>query len=132
MSVQEVIGVAAELFVWIGLGGATLCLVTFLLVGAFLGRTISSEGVLAESESGTQVRWLADDGLLRSRPLTDSEVAGVTNPDELLVYYRQRSPDLVDLQPIDHAEGVLRMLGLILLGVGVVAAITSLVVMVLS
>lgn len=129
---QEVLGIAAELFIWIGLGGAALCFIILLLVRAVQGKSVSSEGVLAESDAGTQLRWLADDGLLRSRPLTEAERAEVTDPDELLVYYRRRSPDTVDLQPVDHAEGVLRMLGLILLGVGVLAMIISFVAMVAS
>ncbi|MEX1077669.1 MAG: hypothetical protein WED09_00995 [Homoserinimonas sp.] len=131
-SVNEVIGIAAELFIWIGLGGSALCFFSLLLVRAFQGRPVSSEGVLIETDTGTQLRWLAEDGLLRSRPLTEVEAAETADPDDLLVYYRHRSPDLVELQPVDHAEGVLRMLGLILLGVGVIAMITSFVAMVLS
>ena len=128
---QEVLGIAAELFIWMGLGGAALCFVILLLVRAFQGKSISSEGVIAESENGMQLRWLADDGLLRSRPLTEAERAEVGDPDELLVHYRRRTPDTVELQPVDHAEGVLRMLGLILLGVGVLAMLVSFVVLAL-
>lgn len=128
-SVQEVIGVAAELFIWIGLGGAAVCFISWLLVRAAQGKPVSSEAVLAESDTGTQLRWLAEDGLLRSRPLTEQERAELGDPDELVVHYRHRSPDLVGLQPIDHAEGVLRLLGLILLGVGVLAIVVSFVTM---
>ncbi|MHA6668962.1 hypothetical protein ACX3O0_08840 [Homoserinimonas sp. A447] len=130
-SAQEVLGIAAELFIWLGLGGAALCFLILLFVRAFQGKSVSSEGVLAESEDGTQLRWLADDGLLRSRPLTEAERAEIGDPDELLVYYRRHSPDTVDLQPVDHAEGVLRMLGLILLGVGVLAFLVSFVALLL-
>jgi hypothetical protein len=131
-SVQEVIGVAAELFIWTGFGGAAVCFFILLLVRAFHGKPVSSEGALAESDSGPQLRWLADDGLLRSRALTDSEQAEVGDPDELVVYYRRRSPDTVDLQPVDHAERVLRLLGLILLALGVVATVVSFIAMVVS
>ena len=130
-SPQEVIGIAAELFIWTGFGGAAFCFIILLMVRAFQGKPVSSEAALAESESGTQLRWLADDGLLRSRPLTEAEQAENLDADELLVYYRRRNPDTVDLQPVDHAERVLRMLGLILLGVGVVAFIVSFVAMAL-
>ena len=131
-SAQDVIGVATELFTWVGFGGAALCFLGLLLVRAILGRPVSSEGALAETDDGTQLRWLADDGLLRSRALTTSEAAEATDPDELLVYYRRRTPDTVELQPVDHAERVLRLLGFILLGVGVVATVLSVVVLVIS
>lgn len=131
MSAQEVIGVASELFIWVGLGGAALCFIGLLLVQAVQGRQVTSEGVLVETPSGTHLRWLAEDGLLRSRPLAEFEQEHAANPDELRVYYRSRSPDTVELQPLDHAEGVLRLLGLILLGVGVVAFIASFVAMLL-
>jgi len=131
-SVQEIIGTAAELFIWLGLGGAALCFLILLVVRAVQGRPISSEGVLTQTPTGTHLRWLADDGLVRSRPLTELEAKEATDPDDLFVYYRRRSPDTVELQPVDHAEGVLRMLGLILLGVGVVAMLTSLVAMVIG
>lgn len=130
-SAQEVVGIVAELFIWIGLGGAALCFLSLLLVRAFQGTPVSSEGVLAETATGTQLRWLAEDGLLRSRALTEFETADEIDPDELLVYYRRRSPDTVELHPVDHAEGVLRMLALILLGVGVLAMVTSFVAMVI-
>jgi hypothetical protein len=128
-SVQEVVGIGAELFIWLGLGGGALCFLILLLVRAVRGTATSSEGVLTETPSGTQLRWLADDGLLRSRPLTESEATEDKDLDELFVYYRRRSPDTVELEPVDHAEGVLRMLGLILLGVGVLAMLISFVAM---
>ena len=131
MSTQEVIGVAAELFIWIGLGGAALCFGILLLVRAVQGGQVTSEAVLVETPAGTHLRWLAEDGMLRSRPLADFEEQHASNPDEVRVYYRRRSPDTVELQPIDHAEGVLRLLGLILLGVGVVASVASFVAMVI-
>ncbi len=131
-SAQDVVGIAAELFTWIGFGGAALCFIALLLVRAFQGKPVASEGVLVETETGTQLRWLADDGLMRSRALTDVEAQGTIDPDELLVYYRRRSPDTVELERVDHAERVLRMLGLILLGVGLVASLVGLVVLVVG
>lgn len=131
-STQDIIGVVTELFTWIGFGGAVLCFLSFLSVRATLGRPVTSEAALAETEEGTQLRWMADDGLLRSRALTQSEALDSTDPDELLVHYRRRRPDAVELQPVDHAERVLRLLGLILLGVGVLATVVSIVVLVVS
>lgn len=131
-SAQDIIGIAAELFTWIGFGGAALGFLGLLIVRASLGKPISSEAALAETEDGTQLRWLADDGLLRSRALTDDEASEASDPDELLVYYRRRTPDTVELQPVDHAERVLRLLGFILLGVGVLATVVSLVTMAVS
>jgi hypothetical protein len=128
-SVQDIVGIAAELFIWLGLAGAAVCFLSLLMVRAVRGRPSTSEGVLVETPSGTHLRWLADDGLLRSRPLTEFESTDSKDADDLFVYYRHRSPDTVELQPVDHAEGVLRMLGLILLAVGVVAMIASFVAM---
>ncbi len=130
-SAQDIIGIAAELFIWLGFGGAALCFLILLVVRAVQGKSVSSEGALAETDTGTQLRWMADDGLLRSRPLTESERQEIDDPDELLVFYRRHSPDTVELQPVDHAEGVLRMLGLILLGVGVLAFLLSFVALLL-
>jgi hypothetical protein len=128
-SAQDIIGVAAELFTWIGFGGAALCFISLLVVRASLGKPVSSEGVLAETEDGPQLRWLADDGVLRSRKLTASETADATDPDNLFVYFRRRTPDRVELQRVDHAERVLRLLGFILVGVGVVATVVSVIAM---
>ena len=130
-SAQDILGIAAELFIWLGFGGTALCFLILLVVRAVQGKSVSSEGALAETDTGTQLRWMADDGLLRSRQLTESERAEITDPDELLVFYRRHSPDTVELQPVDHAEGVLRMLGLILLGVGVLALLLSFVALLL-
>lgn len=130
-SAQDILGIAAELFIWLGFGGAALCFVILLVVRAVQGKSVSSEGALAETDTGTQLRWMADDGLLRSRQLTEAERREIDDPDELLVFYRRHSPDTVELQPVDHAEGVLRMLGLILLGVGVLAFLLSFVALLL-
>jgi hypothetical protein len=130
-SAQDILGIAAELFIWLGFGGAALCFLILLVVRAVQGKSVSSEGALAETDTGTQLRWMADDGLLRSRQLTESERLEIDDPDELLVFYRRHSPDTVELQPVDHAEGVLRMLGLILLGVGVLALLVSFVALLL-
>ena len=117
------------MFTWIGFGGAALCFLGWLIVRASLGKPVSSEAALAETDDGTHLRWLADDGVLRTRKLTASETAEATDPDELFVYYRRRTPDSVELQRVDHAERVLRLLGFILLGVGVVATVVSVVAM---
>lgn len=131
-SLHSAIGNLAELFTWIGVILGGLCFLTLLILRAVRGYPVSSEAALIETPTGTQLRWLAEDGLLRSRPLADFELAEITDPDELHVYYRKRYPDTVEIQQVDHAEKLFRMLGLIFLGVTVVAVVTSFVVMLLG
>lgn len=126
------IGNLAELFTWIGLALGGLCFLILFILRIARGYPVRSEAALTETPNGVQLRWLADDGLLRSRALADFEAAEIDDPDELHVYYRKGSPDRVEIQQIDHAEKLFRMLGLIFLGVTVVAVVASIVVMLLG
>lgn len=130
-STHAAIGTLAELFTWIGVTLGGICFLTLLILRLVRGHPVVSEAVLADTPTGPQLRWLAEDGLLRSRPLADFESAEITDPDELHVYYRRRRPDTVEIEQIDHAEKLFRMLGLIFLGVTVVAVVVSVVVMLL-
>lgn len=124
---QSFVGNLAELFTWIGLLIGGLCFLILLITRAVRGPLVETEAVLAAEPDGVYLRWLADDGLLRARRLAEHERAEVSDPEELRVFYRRHSPSDVSLDPVDHAERVLRMLGLVFLGVGVLAIVASVV-----
>jgi hypothetical protein len=121
------IGMIAELCAWMGfiLGG--LCLFIRLIVQTVDGTWIRTHAAVVGNPPASRVRWAAGDGVIRECDLTESErdqLHGVREPE---VYYRQRMPEQMRLHAVTPASSVLRLVGLVLLGVGAVAVVVAVV-----
>ncbi|KRE29950.1 hypothetical protein [Agromyces sp. Soil535] len=128
MEASEVVSVVAEVIGWIALAGSLGCLLLALLIRIADGRWVRTQAVVIDQEHGSTVRWFAE-GAFHQRRLGDDERAHVLRLDEELAYYRQREPDRLRLHDPPHGRRVIRMLGLVLLGIAALAGFIGLVLM---
>ncbi len=126
------VGLLAEVLTWVGFAVGALALFIRLIVKAVEGTWIRTQVVLTEESDGTRVRWVAHDGAIRERRLDASELHQVTADDEPEMYYRWRSPDRIRVDAVSHPSRILLFVGLIFIGVGVVAIILSIVLLIIE
>ena len=114
----DVVGLIAEVFTWIGVViGMTLLLIVWI-IRAVRGPWQPITAVVVE----TQVRWMTDAGDFYSRTLSDHELESLG--DEPSFHSRRNQRD-VHLEPVAHDERMLFVLGLVFLGLGIVAFAAS-------
>jgi hypothetical protein len=128
-----------ELLSWIGLIiGIPLLIAGYLRRLAFSGWTETMAVIVARqpvpdargdrSEQTTIFRWLGDDGHLYELPADTEETAHLSEGDDVMVFVNPRRPEQARTDPA-HREGhVLRLLGYVFLGVGVLSVILSIVI----
>jgi hypothetical protein len=124
------IGEIAELFTWLGLLTGILVLLAGLVVRLFEGTWLTAEADVAEIDGDLQLAWLADDGQVYRRFLDPDERHTVGAVDRVTVHYRHDRPLQAHLDKRTHGSRVLVLLGVILTGVGVVAAVVQVVVVI--
>ena len=117
----------AELFTWIGLLLGAGCLTAMLILRAARSGWVETDAVIVDENGSEQLRWMTTDGELHKRDLHPDERSTIADPDELHVHYHRRAPHRVRFEVVGHGEKVLRALGLILVGIGVLSFIVSLV-----
>jgi hypothetical protein len=121
------IGMLAELCAWIGLILGGLCLFLRLIVQTVDGAWVKTHAVLVGDTPATRVRWVADDGVIREcnlSALESQQLRAVAEPD---VYYSARDPERIRLHRVTNASSVLRLVGLVFVGIGAVAVIVAVV-----
>jgi len=128
MEASEVVSVVAEVIGWIALAGGLACLLLALLIRIADGRWVRTQAVVIDQEHGSTVRWFAE-GAFHQRRLGDEERAHVFRLDEELAYYRQREPDRLRLHEPPHGRRIIRIVGLVLLGIAALAGFIGLVLM---
>jgi hypothetical protein len=123
-----------ELLSWIGLIiGIPLLIAGYLRRLAFSGWTETMAVIVPDargdrSEQTTIFRWLGDDGHLYELPADTEETAHLSEGDDVMVFVNPRRPEQARTDPA-HREGhVLRLLGYVFLGVGVLSVILSIVI----
>jgi hypothetical protein len=120
-------GMIAEMCAWIGFIVGGLCLFVWLIVRSIDGTWLRTHAALVGEPLGSRVRWVADDGVIRERNLATWEGEHLGASPEPEVYYSQRDPERVRLDEHNGFSSVLRFVGWILVGIGAVAAVTSIV-----
>jgi hypothetical protein len=132
-----------ELLSWIGLIiGVPLLIAGYVRRLFFTGWTETMAVVVtlrpvpdAPRDPSTDVtvfRWLGTDGHLYELPADTEETAHLSEGDDVTVFVNPRRPEQARTDPA-HREGhVLRLLGYIFLGVGVVSVAASIVVAVVE
>lgn len=123
-SVLDLVGAIAELLTWVGISLGLLLLLASLVTRAISGRWIETDAILVDGVDETSVRWMSADGL-HLQPLTNAERSDLAASDGLRIFYQKRDPDRMRLEAMGHGERVLRLLGLLLFGLGMLAFIVS-------
>lgn len=123
-SVLDLVGAIAELLTWVGISLGLLLLLASLVVRAVSGRWIETDAILVDGAEEASVRWMSADGL-HLQPITSAERSDFAGPDGVRIYYQKRDPDRMRLEAMGHGERVLRLLGLLLFGLGILAFIVS-------
>jgi hypothetical protein len=124
------IGEIAELFTWLGLLTGVLVLLAGLVVRLFEGSWLTAEADVAEIDGDVQLAWLGDDGQVYRRFLDPEERHAIGAAEKVTVHYRRDRPLQAHLDKRTHGSRVLVLLGIILTGVGVIAAVAQIVVVV--
>ena len=128
MDASEVVSVVAEVIGWIALGGGLVCLLLALLIRLADGRWLPTEAVVIDQEHGATIRWFAE-GAFHQRRLSDEERAHVRHPEEEPAYFKEREPDRLRLHESPPGRRIIRNVGLILIGIAVIAGVVGLVLM---
>lgn len=124
------VGEIAELFTWLGLLMGVLVLLVALVVRLVEGHWLTADADTAEIDGDLQLTWIADDGEVYRRFLEPDERETVGAAPRVTVHYRKGRPLRAHLDKRTHASRVLLLLGTILTGVGVIALVVQLVVVV--
>jgi hypothetical protein len=121
-------GAIAELFTWIGLILGGLALVAGLVRGALMRNPRTHRGVVVEAdEHSVAFRWFGDDGDIHEASAPPLRRRSVSVGDDLTVYTPRSRPERGRIDPVDHLGRTLRVIGWVLLGIGIFAAVLSIV-----
>ena len=123
-SFLDLVGMIAELLTWVGISVGLLLLVASLLARAVSGRWVETDAVLVDGADETSVRWMSEEGL-HLQTLTTQERSDLPESEGLRIFYQRRDPRRMRLEATGHGERVLRLLGLLLFGLGILAFVLS-------
>jgi hypothetical protein len=110
---------------WIGFVVGGFSLFGWLIVKSVDGTWVRTQAVLLEDGAVVLARWVTAQGVIHERELAgweSDQLSGTREPD---LYYRERDPERMRLEPVSAASGVLRMVGMILVGIGAISALVS-------
>ena len=124
-----VVSNVAEIFSVGGLTVGIALLLAALVAVLFDGTWISTRAAVEHDEHGPLVRWFGDDGALHAHGLTRAQFAQAHGEDWLQVYFRRGAAHRMRLERASAVVRLLRLLGGIVTGVGVLALAVSLIVM---
>ena len=128
MNAADTISVITEVIGWFALAAGLTCLLLALLIRVADGRWLRTEAVVIDGEGGSIVRWFTDDGF-QSRALSADERAHVTHPEEEPAFYKEREPYRLRLHEPPTGRRVIRILGLVFIGIAAASAVIGVVLM---
>ncbi|WP_168197029.1 hypothetical protein [Agromyces laixinhei] len=128
MNAADTVSVIAEVIGWFALAAGLVLLGLALLIRLADGRWLRTEAVVIDEDGGSVVRWFTDDGF-QSRRLSEDERAHVTRPDEEPAYYKEREPYRLRLHEPPPGRRVIRILGIVFIGIAAASAAVGLVLM---
>ncbi|WP_157002798.1 hypothetical protein [Agromyces laixinhei] len=128
MNAADTVSVIAEVIGWFALAAGLVLLSLALLIRLADGRWLRTEAVVIDEDGGSVVRWFTDDGF-QSRRLSEDERAHVTRPDEEPAYYKEREPYRLRLHEPPPGRRVIRILGIVFIGIAAASAAVGLVLM---
>ena len=127
----DYLGNLAELFSWIGLGLGVVFLVLWLIVRSVSGRWIETDAEVVNDSGAVCLRWMSRDGL-HERRLSAADHDQLHQADRVRLFYSQHAPDRIRFDRIGHGENTLRLLTGLLLGLGAVAFVASMVLLIVE
>jgi hypothetical protein len=131
-STSDVIGAIAEIFTWIGLGGAVLLALVSVIVKLADGTWLPARGVVEPDGGGHLVRWIDADGEIGEAPLSHAQYATLHGSDMADIFYRVGRSDRMRLH---RGSTAVRSIGLLAAGfaaLGLLAAAFSLIMLFLE
>ncbi|HEX5858893.1 MAG TPA: hypothetical protein VFY91_12375 [Microbacterium sp.] len=126
-STSDVIGAIAEIFTWIGLGGAVLIALAALIVKLADGTWLPARGVVEPDGSGHLVRWIDHEGQIGEAPLSPSQFATLNGADMADIFYRMGRSDRMRLHRGSTAVRSIAWLAIGFAALGLLAAGLSLI-----
>ena len=125
----DFIGIISEILTLVGLIIGTTLYIVGLSVRGISGRWTRTSAVIAASGAATVLRWFDDLGDVHECPADTHETHHLVPGDDVRVWFRNRHPERCRTHDPDLDGKGLRLIGLVLLGIGVVAGVTGIVLM---
>jgi hypothetical protein len=126
-AVPQAIDALAEIFSWIGFGMGALLAGVALIMYLFDGTWVPVRAVVEASEHGRLVRWFDEDGGVGEAHLTHEQEHHIGDADMADIFIRRGSLNRMRLTQGSPAVRAVALLAVGMLGLGVVALVTSLV-----
>ena len=117
-----------ELFTWIGVLLGGIALVAGFVRGALMRNPRTYRGAVVESdEHSVLFRWFGEDGDIHEAAAPPLRRRTLGAGDEVTVYTPRSRPDRGRIDPVDLFGRTLRVIGWVLVGIGLLAAVLSVV-----
>ena len=124
---DSTIDAVAEIFSWGGFGLGAVVAGIALVMYVFDGTWLPTRGVLDDGEHGRVVRWFDEDGGVNEARLTHEQERALAGKSMADIYYRRGGRGRMRLTQGSPAVRAVAYLSLGLLGVGIVALATSMI-----
>ena len=115
----------AEVFLTGGLTVGAALLIAALIVRLLDGTWIKTRAAVEQDEHGPLVRWFGDDGEVYEHGLTSTQFRALEGNGWVDIYVRRGAAHRMRLEPLSSPVRLLRLLGFIILGVGILALAVS-------
>jgi hypothetical protein len=125
----DLAGILSEILTLVGLIVGAILFIVGLSVRGISGRWTRTTAVIAASESATVIRWFDGDGDVHECPADTHETHHLAPGDDVRVWFRRRNPERCRTHDPDLDGKGLRLIGLVLTAIGVLAGITGIVLM---
>ncbi|MDJ0339732.1 DUF3592 domain-containing protein [Cryobacterium sp. PH31-O1] len=127
-------GIISEILTLFGLIIGAILYIVGLSVRGISGRWTHTTAVIAASGSAasgpaTVIRWFDDDGDVHECPADTHETHHLAPGDDVRVWFRNRHPERCRTHDPELDGKGLRLIGLVLLGIGVFAGVAGIVLM---
>ncbi|MDJ0348616.1 DUF3592 domain-containing protein [Cryobacterium sp. PH29-G1] len=122
-------GILTEILTVVGLVVGAALFIVGLGVRGFSGQWVKTHAVIAASAAGTVIRWFDNVGDVHECPADTHETHLLTPGTDVVLWFRRRAPERCRTHDPEHDGKGLRLTGIVLLGLGVVAGIVGIVLM---
>ncbi|MBG6212718.1 MAG: sortase [Cryobacterium sp.] len=129
VDLHSFVGILSEILTLVGLIIGGILFVIGLAVRGISGHWVKTDAVIAASATGTVIRWFDDLGDVHECPAATQETHQLAPGSDVVLWFRRRTPDRCRTHDPDLDGKGLRLTGLVLLGLGVVAGIIGIALM---
>jgi len=129
VDILDFAGIMSEIITFVGLIIGALLYIVGLSVRGISGRWTRTNAVIATFGPAKVIRWFDDFGDVHERPADTHETHHLAPGDDVRVWFRNRHPERCRTHDPELDGKGLRLTGLVLLVIGVLAGATGLVLM---